>query len=32
LANTLEASRDTGSAIDAMMWDLMRQVKKRKAW
>jgi len=31
LANTREASGDTGSAIDRMMWDLVRQVKHWKA-
>jgi len=31
LANTREASRDTGSAMDTMMWDLVRQVKNWKA-
>jgi CubicO group peptidase (beta-lactamase class C family) len=31
LANTREASADTSSAIDQMMWDLVRQVKNWKA-
>jgi len=31
LANTREASGDTGSAMDRMMWDLVRQVKSWKA-
>jgi hypothetical protein len=31
LANTREPSRDTGSAMDQMMWDLVRQVKSWKA-
>jgi hypothetical protein len=31
LANTREASGDTGGAMDRMMWDLVRQVKRWKA-
>jgi CubicO group peptidase (beta-lactamase class C family) len=31
LANTRESSGDTGSAMDRMMWDLVRQVKRWKA-
>lgn len=31
LANTREASRDTGGAMDGMMWDLVRQVPSWKA-
>jgi CubicO group peptidase (beta-lactamase class C family) len=31
LANTREASVDTGGAMDRMMWDLVRQVKSWKA-
>jgi CubicO group peptidase (beta-lactamase class C family) len=31
LANTREASADTASAMDRMMWDLVRQVKNWKA-
>jgi len=31
LANTRESSRDTGSAMDQMMWDLVRQVQSWKA-
>jgi CubicO group peptidase (beta-lactamase class C family) len=31
LANTREASGDTGGALDRMLWDLVRQVKSWKA-
>ena len=31
LANSREASAETGGALDNMMWDLVRQVKSWKA-